>query len=80
MGALTFDDDKHTDGGEVQIIESHIIDAPVSPAEKRDISIINSIKANPKVLMYCTMMTTGPLMYGFDSIIVGICTAIPEFQ
>lgn len=49
-------------------------------AESTSISILEAIKANPKVIMYCVLVTTGPLIYGFDSIIVGLVTAMPSFQ
>ncbi len=79
MVALTYDD-KHNDGSEVHMAENCVVEAPVDPNDKTDISILDAIKGNIKVLLYCTLMTMGPLMYGYDSIIVGVSTAIPSFQ
>ncbi|KAK5044657.1 hypothetical protein LTR84_010549 [Exophiala bonariae] len=44
-----------------------------------DITFRQALKANPKVMINCILMTLGPMAFGFDIIIVGVVTAIPAF-
>lgn len=48
--------------------------------ESMDLTVWETVKRNPKVLMASVAMTIGPLIYGFDNIIVGLVTAMPAFQ
>jgi hypothetical protein len=48
--------------------------------ESTTISILDAVKANPKVIAYCTLVTVGPMIFGFDTIVVGVCVAMPAFQ
>ncbi len=73
MAESTHDDEKTNDTREVQMVE-HAIN------REAEMSILETIKANPKVLLYSILMTTGPLIFGYDSIIVGVSLGIPSFQ
>ena len=48
--------------------------------ESKELSIRETVKQNPKVIAASVAMTIGPLIYGFDNIIVGLVTAMPSFQ
>ncbi len=82
MALSTYDDDKHNNGREIEKVEKveHSNGAQGHADEQMHTSILDAIKANPKVLLYCILMTTGPLIFGYDSIIVGVSLAIPSFQ
>ena len=53
---------------------------PTTTEDSATISILDAVKANPKVIAYCTMVAVGPMIFGFDTIIVGVCVAMPSFQ
>lgn len=76
---MTSSDEKlqHTD---VDMVEHRSVGAGLDPNESTTVSILDAVKANPKAIMYCVLMTVGPLIYGFDNIIVGVVTAMPAFQ
>ena len=48
--------------------------------ESRELTIWETVKQNPKVIAASVTMTIGPLIYGFDNVIVGLVTAMPSFQ
>lgn len=69
--------------GHAQMVEdTAAVDAP--PASSEDtvghVTVIETIKQNPKVIFYSVLVAVGPMMYGFDNIIVGIITAMPAFK
>ncbi|CAK7227502.1 hypothetical protein SBRCBS47491_006590 [Sporothrix bragantina] len=43
-------------------------------------SVWTVVKANPKVIMYSLAMSSGPLLFGFDILTVGVVTGVPFFQ
>ena len=51
-----------------------------APNESPDQTIWQAVKQNPKTILASVAMTIGPLIYGFDNIIVGVVTAMPAFQ
>jgi hypothetical protein len=61
----------------VEDVALHV--AAVEGTESTTISILQSVKANPKVILYSLLMDIGPLIYGYDSIVVSVCTAMPAF-
>ncbi len=63
--------------GNVEFLEYQ---TAADPNDSTTVSIWQSVKSNPKVIAYCVCLTIGPLMYGFDNIIVGVVTAMPSFQ
>lgn len=48
-------------------------------AEKQE-TILQSIKQNPRAILYAVLMCIGPMLFGFDQVIVGLVTALPSFQ
>ena len=61
----------------VEDVALHV--AAVEGTESTTVSILESVKTNPKIILYSLLMDIGPLIYGYDSIIVGVCTAMPAF-
>ncbi|KAH7403894.1 maltose permease MAL61 [Cadophora sp. MPI-SDFR-AT-0126] len=51
----------------------------VDPYSSTTISIWESARQNPKVMLYTGLMTSGAMAFGFDIIIVGVITAVPAF-
>ncbi|KAL5359876.1 general substrate transporter [Aspergillus floccosus] len=43
-------------------------------------SLIADLKQSPKVAAYCLALTTGILLYGYDLVIVGNVSSMPNFQ
>ncbi|KAG2421192.1 hypothetical protein HFD88_000808 [Aspergillus terreus] len=43
-------------------------------------SLIADLKRSPKVAAYCLALTTGILLYGYDLVIVGNVSSMPNFQ
>lgn len=43
-------------------------------------SISECIRANIRAVAYCCGLSVGPIVYGFDIIIVALVTAMPAFQ
>ncbi|TDZ19341.1 MFS transporter fmqE [Colletotrichum orbiculare MAFF 240422] len=39
-----------------------------------------SLRANPKVVLYAILANIGPLMFGYDLVIVGAISALPKFR
>lgn len=75
---MTIDLEKET--GEWTAVEDVALHtAAVEGTESTTISILESVKANPKVILNCVLMDIGPLIYGYDSIVVSVCTAMPAF-
>jgi hypothetical protein len=64
--------------GHVEESNPHIL-APDANNEM-SLTIWETIKANPKTILYCLTLATGPMVYGFDLIIVSQCVAMPAFQ
>jgi hypothetical protein len=60
--------------------EHRAVAAGLDPHESTTVSILDAAKANPKAVIYCILMTFGPLIYGFDNIIVRVITVVPAFQ
>ncbi len=58
---------------------SHTIVSP-DLGNEMNLSILETIKANPKAIIYCALLCFGPMVYGFDLIIVSLATAMPAFQ
>ncbi len=48
--------------------------------ESTELTIWQTVKENPKVIGAAVAMTIGPVVYGFDSIIISLVTAMPSFQ
>ena len=46
--------------------------APPSP--------LAAVKQSPKILGYCLALASGILLFGYDLVIVGNVSAMPEFQ
>lgn len=62
----------------VELVETNHVDN-IDPYASTKVSMWQSIRESPKVLLYSVLMTFGPMAFGFDSIIVGVVTAIPAF-
>lgn len=78
MAAL---DTQYDEKGSVEMVNSKVDNevGVVAPNDSMDMSFWQSLKTNRKVMMYCLMMSLGPMAFGFDIIIVGVVTAIPAF-
>ncbi|KAK9319655.1 major facilitator superfamily domain, general substrate transporter [Lipomyces orientalis] len=61
-------------------IEMHEFAMSTETSEWEDASIWQAIKATPKVIAYCACLGIGPLIYGFDNIIISVVTSMPAFQ
>ena len=70
------DDKEHT----IDLVEDRRASIVEASNEAKELSIWQTVKLNPKVIMASVAMTIGPLIYGFDNIIVGLVTAMPAFQ
>jgi hypothetical protein len=66
--------------GNVETIEDRRQSIVEAPNESTELTIWQTVKVNPKVIAYSVALTVGPLIYGFDNIIVGLVTAMPAFQ
>lgn len=66
--------------GHVQAVEDVDVDNAQRAAAEKKSTILDEIKQNPKAIFYCVLMAVGPMMYGFDNIIVGVITAMPAFK
>jgi len=62
---------------EFEETENHVDN--VDPHGSTTVSMWQSAVQNRKVMLYCVLMTFGPMAFGFDSIVVGVVTAIPAF-
>ena len=65
--------------------EAHVEDArphvlPPDVNNEMSVSIWDTIKANPKTIGWCCTLASGPMVYGFDLIIVSQVVAMPAFQ
>ncbi|KAH7417853.1 general substrate transporter [Cadophora sp. MPI-SDFR-AT-0126] len=65
--------------------ETHVEDAsphvlPPDVNNEMSMSIWETIKANPKTISWCCTLASGPMVYGFDLIIVSQVVAMPAFQ
>lgn len=66
----------------------HVEDQDQAPAhmlgpdasDEMSLTIWQTIKANPKTLAYSLVLAMGPMVYGFDLIIVSLAVAMPSFQ
>ena len=67
------------DKGVVEQVETGNDADDLDPHGSTTILMWESAKQNPKVMLYSVLMTFGPMAFGFDSIIVGVVTAIPAF-
>ncbi|KAL6408521.1 General alpha-glucoside permease [Ilyonectria robusta] len=45
-----------------------------------DVTPLQAIKGSPIAILSCIGAAIGPLMYGFDMVIVGACISMPAFQ
>ncbi|KAH0846392.1 hypothetical protein AYO21_07482 [Fonsecaea monophora] len=65
--------------------ETHV-EAPYSAVMAPDASnemsltIMETIQANKKYIGWCLLLSIGPMVYGFDLIIVSLATAMPAFR
>ncbi|PWY95437.1 MFS general substrate transporter [Aspergillus sclerotioniger CBS 115572] len=50
------------------------------PQETAPQSPLTAIKQSPKILGYCLALASGILLFGYDLVIVGNVSAMPEFQ
>lgn len=48
--------------------------------QEADVTIFECLKQNVKVVAYCCAISVGPIVYGFDIIIVALIVAMPAFQ
>lgn len=39
-----------------------------------------AIRSHPKVILYALLANIGPLMFGYDFVIVGSVSALPKFR
>jgi len=65
--------------------ETHVEDASehvLAPdaTNEMSMSIWDTIKANPKTIGWCCTLASGPMVYGFDLIIISQVVAMPAFQ
>ncbi|KAL2869166.1 general substrate transporter [Aspergillus lucknowensis] len=62
------------------------VDSPISspslPISHRDIesSLLELVKRSPKTVSWCLALTVGIILYGYDLVIVGNVSSMPEFQ
>ncbi|UNI22899.1 hypothetical protein JDV02_008743 [Purpureocillium takamizusanense] len=54
--------------------------AVVETDPNKDLTLLQSIKKWPRVVLYCVGLTFAILMYGYDYAIVGTTSAMPSFQ
>ncbi|CAK7203092.1 hypothetical protein SEUCBS139899_005821 [Sporothrix eucalyptigena] len=70
--------------GRAQAVEDRAaaIEEPpvVSNTTNNQATVLEAAKQHPKVILFCVLMTVGPMMYGFDNIIVSVVTAMPSFK
>lgn len=52
---------------------------PPTDSETQD-TILQTIKKNPRAILYAVLMGIGPMLYGFDQSMVGLVPALPSFQ
>ncbi|THC90949.1 hypothetical protein EYZ11_009599 [Aspergillus tanneri] len=65
-------------GDKSSVKHEHIISSPATPSKTP--SLITSCKRSPKIAAYCLALTSGILLYGYDLVIVGNVSSMPEFQ
>ena len=57
----------------------HISPLDNASAPKEE-TVLRTIKQNPRAIVYAVLMCIGPMLFGFDQVIVGLVTALPSFQ
>lgn len=62
---------------EVEAISSSELTAET---DEQHLTIWQSVKRNSSAIAYCCGMTLGPVVFGFDIIVVNLVTAMPAFQ
>lgn len=64
----------------VHVEEAH--NATISPdmTNEMSLTIWQTIKTNPKTIFYCLLLALGPMVYGFDIIVVSLAVAMPSFR
>lgn len=53
---------------------------PSNDLPKTQETVLQTIKQNPRAITYAVLMCIGPMLFGFDQVIVGLVTALPSFQ
>lgn len=59
-------------------IASHIEDAPVAQAIEE--KPWQAVLKHPKLLMYAVLVNIGPLLFGYDMVVIGAVSALPQFK
>ncbi|KAL3454872.1 general substrate transporter [Aspergillus insuetus] len=81
MAELNKQDSKPGIAGDGTVEMQEFKDSPeVLASDLDNVSVWQSIKSYPVIIFYCTCLSVGPLIYGFDNIIVSVVTAMPAFQ
>ena len=60
-------------------IEQVVISTPTS-SETNKLSLWQAVKQYPRVVLYSLSLTSAILLYGYDLVIVGTVSALPQFQ
>lgn len=63
--------------GHVSTVEDVQFDQPEEVPQQ---AILDAIRVNPKAIVYCVMMTIGPLIYGFDTVSPRLLITLPIVQ
>lgn len=61
-------------------MNSYTSGPPPYSNQKENESVTQSIRIFPKTLAWCLALTSGILLYGYDLVIVGNVSSMPEFQ
>ncbi|KAL4928641.1 general substrate transporter [Aspergillus undulatus] len=54
--------------------------SPPPNQQQTGLSLLQSVKRFPKILAWCLALTSGILLHGYDLVIVGNVSSMPEFQ
>ncbi|KGO63635.1 Major facilitator superfamily domain, general substrate transporter [Penicillium italicum] len=81
MTELQGQDSKPTQAGDGSVEMYEFKASPETLSNDLDnASVWESIKSYPIIIFYCICLSIGPLIYGFDNIIISVITAMPAFQ
>jgi hypothetical protein len=65
----------------VQAVDSHNEGSSIySHQQGTHASLIGSVRRSSKTVAWCFALTLGILLYGYDLVIVGNVSSMPEFQ
>ncbi|KAL2827519.1 MFS general substrate transporter [Aspergillus cavernicola] len=54
--------------------------SPPSQQQNTEPSLLDSVKRSPKTVAWCLALSSGIVLYGYDLVIVGNVSSMPEFQ